>query len=171
MLQEALEGTCFFAVARCLGDEKGDPASYVAPVGTIGMVRASREQEDGTSQLLIHGIFRVRFTEWHSGHGYPFASVEPVSSTFEPKHQAEAAVKTLRGAVEDAVRHLPQEVQSGLFALLDRADEPGLMTDLISQQFIHDPDLRQRLLETESIGDRIPLICEFLRTVGDLGND
>jgi hypothetical protein len=54
---------------------------------------------------------------------------------------------------------------------LDRADEPGLMTDLISQQFIHDPDLRQRLLETESIGDRIPLICEFLRTVGDLGND
>lgn len=171
MLQEALEGTCFFAVARCLGEEKGDPASYVAPVGTIGMVRASREQEDGTSQLLIHGIFRVRFTEWHSGHGYPFASVEPVSSTFEPKHQSEAAVKTLRGAVEDAVRHLPQEVQSGLFALLDRADEPGLMTDLISQQFIHDPDLRQRLLETESIGDRIPLICEFLRTVGDLGND
>ena len=69
------------------------------------------------------------------------------------------------------MRHLPQEVQSGLFALLDRADEPGLMTDLISQQFIHDPDLRQRLLETESIGDRIPLICEFLRTVGDLGND
>jgi Lon protease-like protein len=171
MLEDALEGTCFFAVARCLGEEIGDPSGYVAPIGTIGMVRASRERKDGTSQLLIHGIFRVRFTEWHVGHGYPFASVEPVSSSFEPKSQALAAVKTLRAAVEDAVKNLPQEIQTGLFSLLDRADEPGLMTDLISQQFIHDPDLRQQLLEMDSISDRIPLICEFLRNAGEFGTD
>jgi Lon protease-like protein len=163
MLEDALEGDCFFAVGRSIGEETGDPARDVAPVGTIGLVRASREQEDGTSQLLIHGVMRVRFTEWHDERDYPFASIEPVMSVFTPEDQAAAAVKTLHGAVEDAVRHLPQEVQDGVFALLDRADEPGLMTDIICQQFIHDPDLRQRLLEMESIGDRIPVICEFLR--------
>jgi hypothetical protein len=94
-----------------------------------------------------------------------------VSSSFEPKSQALAAVKTLRAAVEDAVRNLPQEIQTGLFSLLGRADEPGLMTDLISQQFIHDPDLRQQLLEMDSISDRIPLICEFLRNSGEFGTD
>ncbi|MES2440595.1 MAG: LON peptidase substrate-binding domain-containing protein [Verrucomicrobiota bacterium] len=163
MLEDALEGDCFFAVARLLGDEDGSPADYTAPVGTIGLVRASREQNDGTSQLLIHGVMRVNFTEWHDERPYPYASIEPVVSFFTPETQAEAAMKTLRGAVEDAVRFLPQEVQDGVFALLDRADEPGLMSDIICQQFIHEADLRQELLELPSVGDRIPVICEYLR--------
>jgi uncharacterized protein len=163
MLEEALEGDCFFAVARLIGDEAGDPADVVAPVGTIGLVRASREQDDGTSQLLIHGVMRVRFTEWHKNHVYPYASIEPVLSSFTPESQAKAACKTLRGAVEDAIRHLSEEVQAGVFALLDRADEPALMTDIICQQFIHEPNLRQKLLEMSAVGDRIPVICEYLR--------
>jgi Lon protease-like protein len=171
MLQDAIEGDCFFAVSRLLGEERGDPADYVAPVGTVGIVRASREQEDGTSQLLIHGVMRVRFTEWHVGHDYPYADIEPWVSSFQPASQAEAALKTLRGSVEDAIRHLQEDVQAGVFALLDRADEPGLMTDIISQQFIHDPDLRQQLLEMDSIGDRIPLICDFLRKASIAAED
>jgi Lon protease-like protein len=162
MLGDALEGDCFFAVARLAGGE-GGPSGGVAEVGTIGLVRASREQEDGTSQLLLHGVMRVRFTEWHDGRGYPYASIEPVISHFTPENQALAAMKTLRGAVEDAIRPLPEEVQAGVFSLLDRADEPGLMSDIICQQFIHEPDLRQCLLEMESVGGRIPLICDYLR--------
>ena len=163
MLEEALEGDCFFAVVRLLGEEEGDPAGFVSPVGTIGLVRASREQNDGTSQLLIHGVMRVRFTDWHDERDYPCASIEPVISLFTPENQAAAAMKTLRGAVEDAIRQLPEEVQSGVFALLDRADDPGLMTDIISQQFVHEADLRQSLLEMDSVGDRIPVICDYLR--------
>jgi len=163
MLDEALEGDCFFAVARLLGDEGFDLSESVAPVGTIGLVRASREQKDGTSQLLIHGVMRVRFTEWHAERDYPFASIEPVVSKFEPESQAVSAMKTLRGAVEDAIRSLPEEVQQGVFALLDRADEPGLMTDIVCQQFVHDPDLRQHLLELDQVGARISVLCDFLR--------
>lgn len=163
MLEDALEGDCFFAVARLTGDEADGPANCVADVGTIGLVRASREQEDGTSQLLLHGVMRVRFTEWHDGRAYPYASIEPVASVFEPENQSAAAMKTLRGAVEDAIRPLPEDVQSGVFALLDRADDPGLMTDIVCQQFIHEADLRQELLEMDSVGARIPLICEYLR--------
>jgi uncharacterized protein len=155
-----------------LGEEVGgNPANFVAPVGTIGLVRASREQNDGTSQLLIHGVMRVRFTEWHDDRDYPVASIEPVISVFTPENQSQAAMKTLRGAVEDAVRLLPEEVQAGVFALLDRADDPGLMTDIICQQFIHEADLRQRLLEMDSVGDRIPVICEYLRNASLAAED
>jgi uncharacterized protein len=163
MLEEALEGDCFFAVARLLGEEQGAPKNYVAPVGTVGLVRASREQDDGTSQLLVHGVMRVRFTKWHRGRDYPFASIEPLVSVFPDESQSAAAMKTLRGAVEDAIRPLPTEVQAGVFALLDRADDPALMTDIICQQFIHEPDLRQRLLEMDQVGERISLICDYLR--------
>ena len=163
MLEDALEGDCFFAVARLVGEETADPAACVAEVGTIGLVRASREQKDGTSQLLLHGVMRMRFTEWHADREYPYASVEPVVSVFTPEEQSDAAMKTLRGAVEDAISSLPDEVQTGVFSLLDRAEDPGLMTDIVCQQFIHEADLRQELLEMESVGSRIPVICEYLR--------
>jgi uncharacterized protein len=163
MLEDALEGDCFFAVARLTGAEDADAAACVAPVGTIGLVRASREQEDGTSQLLLHGVMRIRFLEWLGGKPYPYAHIEPVISSFAPESQAAAAMKTLRGAVEDAIRPLPEEVQAGVFALLDRAEDPGLMCDIVCQQFIHEADLRQQLLEMEAVGARIPVICEYLR--------
>ena len=164
MLEEALEGDCIFAVTRLLREETANPADCAAEVGTIGLVRASHEQQDGTSQLLLHGVIRVRFTDWHNERPYPFASIEPVISVFSPDHQALAAMKTLRGAVEDAIRPLPDEVKDGVLALLDRADAPDLMTDIVCQQFVHDPDLRQLLLEMDQVGARIPIICEFLRT-------
>ena len=162
MLEDALEGDCLFAVARLTGNETADPSLCTDPVGTIGLVRASHEQPDGTSQLLLHGVMRMRFTEWHDDRPYPFASVEPVISFFTPESQAAGAMKTLRGAVEDAIRPLPEEVKAGVFSLLDRADEPGLMADIVCQQFVHEPDLRQKLLEMESVGARIPLICDYL---------
>jgi Lon protease-like protein len=163
MLDDALEGNCFFAVANHSGKSEGHPSECAADVGTIGLVRASREQDDGTSQLLLHGVMRVRFTGWLEGREYPFASIEPMVSFFEPERQSAAAMKTLRGAVEDAIRSLPEEVKTGVFELLDRAEEPGLMTDIVSQQFIHDSATRQKLLEMDSIGSRIPIICEYLR--------
>lgn len=162
MLAEALEGDCFFAVARITGEQQDDLAECTAPVGTVGLIRACRQMEDGTSQLLLHGVMRVRFTRWHADRGYPFADIEPVISYFDPPGQSLAAMKTLRGTVEDAIRFLPTEVQTGVLSLLDRAEDPALMSDIICQQFIHDPDLRQSLLEMPSIGDRIPLICDFL---------
>lgn len=167
MLADALEGDCVFAVARLLSEETDDPSNCVAPIGTVGLIRASREAEDGTSQLLLHGVLRARFTKWHSDKRYPVATIEPLASDFEPENQAEAAMKTLRAAVEDAVGNLPDEVQQGVFSLLDQADEPGIMTDIICQQFVHDPDLRQQLLEIDSVAGRIPVICRYLATVGD----
>jgi Lon protease-like protein len=158
MLEEAIAGDCVFAVGRIR--EEGE-REIVSPIGTAGLIRASREQGDGTSQLLLHGVIRVRFTEWLDDKPYPCALIEPVmTGTMEPKI-GEAAMKTLKGAVEDGITGLPEEVQAAVFAMLGQADEAGLMADLVAQQFVHDPDLRQELLETTATGDRVRLLCEF----------
>jgi len=165
MLDDALEGSAFFAVSRLLREETPDPGDCAAEIGTIGLVRASHKQEDGTSQLLLHGVIRVRFTEWHLDKPYPFASIEPVITYFQPESQSAAAVRTLRGAVEDAIKDLSEEVKQSVMTLLHRADEPPLLTDIVAQQFVHDPDLRQKVLETDSAGARIGLICDYLNRI------
>lgn len=155
MLTDAIARECIFAVGRIHDGE-------ISPVGTAGLVRASRESEDGTSNLLLHGVIRVRFVEWLDEKSYPLARIEPLLSEQLPGKIGVAAMKTLRGSVEDAIVNLPAEVRDGVMHLLDQADEPGLMSDLVAQQFVHDADLRQQLLETASVGDRIRLLCGFL---------
>lgn len=156
MLEEALSGDCIFAVGRALDGGKG-----VSEVGTAGLVRASREREDGTSQLLLHGVIRVRFVEWLEGKVFPTARIEPVFCEDLEEVNGKAAMRALRGAVEDAIEDLAADVRGGLLGLLDQADDPGLMADLVAQQFVHDPDLRQELLETREVGSRIGRLCDF----------
>jgi Lon protease-like protein len=165
MLDDALEGSAFFAVTRLLRDETPDPADCAAEVGTIGLVRASKKQEDGTSQLLLHGVIRVKFVHWHLDRPYPYATIEPLVTFFQPEEQSAAAVRTLRGAVEDAIREVPPEVRKQVMDLMHRADEPPLLTDIVAQQFVHEPNLRQQILETDSAGKRIAMICDYLRKV------
>lgn len=154
MLNQALEGECVFAVAR--------ESTEDLKIGTAGLVRASRERDDGTSELLLHGVIRVRFTEWLEDEPFPCALIEPLLSEPLDEIQNSAAMTTLQGAVEDALAALPQEVRQGVLTLISQADEAGLMADLVAQQLIQNPDDRQRLLETLPVGERVALLCKFL---------
>ncbi|MDP4624960.1 MAG: LON peptidase substrate-binding domain-containing protein [Akkermansiaceae bacterium] len=160
MLEEALAGECVFAVGRVKQSQDGGE-DIISEIGTAGLVRASREGDDGTSQLLLHGVIRVRFKEWLEEKPYPYALIEPVITTPLPEEKSEAAMKTLRGVVEDATEKLPLDIRSGVATLLGQADEPALMADLVAQQFVHEPDLRQILLETKSVGEMMSLLCAF----------
>jgi ATP-dependent Lon protease len=168
MLDEALAGECVFAVGRMKENAQGE-VDRIAQMGTAGLVRASREREDGTSQLLLHGVIRVRFQEWLEEKPYPYARIEPVMCEPIGDRQGAAAMKTLRGAVEDGIAGLPADVRAGVMALLDQADEPGLMADLVAQQFVHDVDLRQELLETAPVGERVRILCEFFQRLKNGG--
>ncbi|MEP2776340.1 MAG: LON peptidase substrate-binding domain-containing protein [Luteolibacter sp.] len=168
MLDDALAGECVFAVGRMKQGVDGGE-DVISEIGTAGLVRASREGDDGTSQLLLHGVIRVRFKEWLEEKPYPCAWIEPVTITPLPEEQGIAAMKTLRGAVEDAIAKLPEDVRTGVMALLEQADEPALMADLVAQQFVHDPDLRQILLEAPTVGQMMSQLCAFFEglEIGD----
>ncbi|GAA5483812.1 LON peptidase substrate-binding domain-containing protein [Haloferula sargassicola] len=160
MLDESLASHCFFAVARLVGEETEDPTHCTPEIGTIGLVRASREMEDGTSNLLLHGVIRVRFREWLAGCDYPTARIEPIPSVFEPESQAAAAVEALREAAEVALAPFADEVRDAFRSMCDPIDDPAILCDVMSQQFIQDPDERQTMLELESVAARVAWICK-----------
>jgi Lon protease-like protein len=165
MLQDAIDGDCLFAVTQQISEDSADPQHCAAPVGTIGIIRASHEQEDGTSHLLLHGVIRVKFLEWLDEKPYPVATIQPIHSEFSPAHQKAAATKTLRGSVEDAIRGLPEEVQKAVMEMIHRTDDPVIIADIVSQQFFQDVDIRQHLLEIESPAARISYLCNALQRI------
>lgn len=162
MLADSLAGSCFFAVARLTGEETDDPADCVSPIGTVGLVRASREMDDGTSNLLLHGVIRVEFLEWLADQPYPTARIRPIAQVFDPASQTDGALESLREAAEHATAELPDEVRDAFDKMAEGIDDPAIFADVLSQQFIQDPDDRQELLSMDSVAARIAWLCSRL---------
>ena len=142
MLREAVESDCLFCVGRLTGAEVPDIASCTAEVGTACLIRASREQSDGRSSLLLHGLCRVRFTEWLPGKPYPFASITTILSEPLEEGQSSDETRRLRQVVEAILLGFPDDLVTKVQQLLDRTSDPGMMSDAISQQFVQDTTLR-----------------------------
>ena len=165
MLTDALEGDCMFCVGRLTGTELPDLAACTARVGTAGLIRASREQPDGRSELVLHGVCRVTFTDWLPGKAYPYACIAPISSPPLDETISASEARRLREAVEATLLGFPDEVVNQIRDLLDRASDPAVMSDAISQQFVQDAELRQALLEETNVTQRIDTIIAHLRTL------
>ncbi|YCM44434.1 LON peptidase substrate-binding domain-containing protein [Verrucomicrobiaceae bacterium 227] len=163
MLEEAMEGSAMFCVANLLGNDSHDPERGAAPVGTLGLIRASRESKEGTSNLLLHGVIRVYFESWHPKEKpYPYASIRPVIDTTLPASEESTYLARLRKAMNKALSGFPKEVSSQLNETLDRAGDSSTCSDAVAQQFIHDANDRQRLLETPEVRKRLDFLIQFL---------
>ena len=164
MLEDALEGNCMFCVGTLESDETPRPATCVARVGTVGLIRASREQEDGRSNLLLHGVIRVTFDRWLSSKPYPYARITPLSSPPLPDHKGESLVSNLCLAINQVLSPFPDEIRSNVISVVEKSRQnPALLADAISQQFIQDPDDRKMLLEELDLGKRYSFLTSFLK--------
>lgn len=165
MLSEALEGDCLFCVGRLTSEETPEYHDCTAEIGTAGLIRTSREQPDGRSDLILHGVCRVRFTEWLPGKAYPFSRIEPVPSLPLREKDATTESRRLRNAVESVLLGFPDKIVKQVEALLDRATEPTIMSDVVAQQFVQDSELRHSLLGEPDVSKRIDLIVDHLRSL------
>src|SRR3954467_13058054 len=60
-------------------------------LATAGLIRACVERSDGTSNLVLQGLQRVRFTGFRQETPFPIAEIEPLASTpANPPVEAEA---------------------------------------------------------------------------------
>lgn len=159
MLENALAESCFFAVGRLIAEESDPLEECVAPIGTVGLIRASREMDDGTSNLMLHGVIRVKFKSWVEDSDYPLAKISPLASVFTPKKQSKAAIAALHDAAENATKELPGEVQTAVMEMTERIDDPAVLVDVLCQHFVHEPDERQEMLEMESVAARVAWFC------------
>lgn len=162
MLDDALKGSCFFAVACLKGEETDEPTDCAESIGTIGLIRAAREMEDGTYNLLLHGVIRVRFIEWLDDSMYPKARIRPMPQVFEPEDQSASALASLHEAGEYATTDLPAEAKEAYHSMTSMIDDPAVLADVICQQFIHDPAERHELLSMDSVASRIAWLCSKL---------
>lgn len=166
MLEHALTHHRIFSVALVKPDraEWESPADFFHIAG-VGLIRACVERGDGTSNLILQGLERVRFTSFAQDAPFPIATIEKLESDSETSVETEAlAIKVLElySKLKGDGRQLPEKVDRYLSDLGD----PEMLADLVASTFITDALRRQRVLEELSINQRLRLVIQYLRDEG-----
>lgn len=163
MVKCALEGPRMFAIA--MDSQKTDSLPRSSRVGSLGLIRSCVLQPDGTSNLVLQGIARVRLDHLVQTHPYLIATPEPIDDPEKTSAAATVIREALHAKILEKVEKfddpaLPslQEVKS----FLQHLDDLHSFVDLLSGCFIRDPLQRQKLLEEVSLTERLRLLLNFL---------
>ncbi|MFL6589487.1 MAG: LON peptidase substrate-binding domain-containing protein [Chthoniobacterales bacterium] len=163
MLEHALREQRMFSVAL-LKPQRTDwrsPADFFHVAG-VGLIRACVGRGDGTSNLILQGLRRVRFSGFAQEAPFPIAEIEPLESESTESVEADALgakVVELYSKLKTAGRQLPEKVDK----YLSHLDDMEMLADLMAATFITDPQRKQQLLEELSLTQRLRLVIQYLR--------
>jgi Lon protease-like protein len=163
MLELALRQHRVFSVAllkpqRARWNSTGD----FFQIAGVGLIRACVGRGDGTSNLILQGLQRVRFTSFHQSVPFPVARIEPLESKTMVSVETEALgakVLELYARLKGKGRRLPDKVDQ----YLSHLGNMDMLADLMAATFINDPLRRQQLLEQLSVNQRLRLVIQYLR--------
>src|SRR3954454_3569328 len=163
MLEHALNHHRMFSVALI----KPQHAQWRSPedffhIAGLGLIRACVGRGDGTSNLILQGLERVRFTSFEQATPFPIATIDTLESDSVSSVETEAlAAKVLElySKLKGDGRQLPAKVDQYLSDLSD----PEMLADLVASTFINDALRRQRVLEELSVKQRLRLVIQYLR--------
>jgi Lon protease-like protein len=164
MLEHALRHDRMFSVALI----KPSCPEWQAPedffhFATVGLIRACVGRNDGTSNLVLQGLHRVRFSSFQQETPFPIAKIDIVESrndtaTVETEALGEKVLELYR-KLKRAERRLPPKVDRYLAQLGDLE----MLADLVASTFVDDPLRRQRMLEESSLNQRLRLLITYLQ--------
>jgi Lon protease-like protein len=163
MLQHALGGHRMFCVSL-LKPQRSDwhDMDDFHHVATAGLIRACVGRGDGTSNLILQGLQRVRFIGFAQERPFPIARIEPLESASSASSAETTAlgrrVLELYNQFKGSGRQFPEKVDHYLSDLRD----PEMLADLMAATFVSDPFRRQQLLEQLSIPHRLRLVIRYL---------
>ncbi len=181
MLADALATHRMFSVAM---QKPGRVRETPMAVAGLGLIRAARKNEDGTSLVLLQGITRVglgRATRYrpyriHPVHTLPATPMDNVVVDALLLKMRELVVERLQqsGPIQpQLVQHLSQlnpaktvgEAPPSLEEALDQLIElnpPDQLADLVSRTLLPSSTQRQTILETVRVEDRLKHLIHFL---------
>jgi len=164
MLEHALQRDRMFSVTLI----KSSCPEWHAPedffhFATVGLIRACVGRDDGTSNLVLQGLHRVRFSSFRQETPFPIARIDIIESrnntaTVETEALGEKVLELYR-KLKRAERRLPPKVDRYLAQLGDLE----MLADLVASTFVDDPLRRQRMLEESSLNQRLRLLITYLQ--------
>jgi Lon protease-like protein len=145
-------------------DYEGRPP--IVPVAGAGRIAAHRKNPDGTFDLVLEGVARVRLHEHPPGDSaYRRARATVLADV--PDGDDPALRRVLEPVLATASSLAAIERGQGRTSVPtpDLSGTPGRIADRLADRWVHDAARRQRILETTDVAARIAVVGDALATM------
>lgn len=163
MLADALSSHRLFAVAALALEADPTLPEPPAPVATLGLIRACQQSTDGTSNLLIQGLVRVKLGAIVREDPYRLIRIHPLTSNAGAAPAENVKLRRQLGRLLLTKQRLSGHSSGQLTRFLREIDDPEIFVDVAAFNLCEDQQLRQTLLETLNLNTRLRLFSEHLR--------
>jgi Lon protease-like protein len=163
MLEYALENDRMFCVAQMkpgISDAVSEDEFF--HTAGIGLIAASHTQADGTSNLMLHGLARVRFRGFVQERPFRIARVAALVPAEGDSEEAEKLATELRRlCAKIRVNGVP--LPHPFPEMLAKITDPEDLANAIAHGLIGDGFERQAILEEEDTAVRLRMIVRLIR--------
>ena len=162
MLEWSLERQRMFCIALMKpGVTEAHSPSDFHHVAGLGLVRACRGSADGTSNLILQGLARVRLAGFLQDRPFRIAEIREVrSSTADPAETDLLRAKLLDVCAQARLHGL--ELPQALEAHLAKLGDSEVLADIVAHTFLRDPYRRQEILEQAETAERLRTLIRHL---------
>jgi Lon protease-like protein len=165
MLCDILKQDRIFAVAAL--DERSDEniqSETPYSIAGIGVVRACKQNPDGSSNLVLQGLARVQLEAIASDAPYRKAKIcQILSEPGGPKERIATIQSRLIGLIQTQ-RRLGAGIPKEVLHFLSSLNEPEHALDLAIYTLCSSTELKQELLETRGVLPRYEKFATFLQS-------
>ena len=165
MIEECMERGCTALAVALLApgwedNYEGNPEIHA--IAGAGRIIAHQERIDGTHDIILHGLNRVRLHELPSeGRPYRCARAEPLADVGAASPADLMALMACATGVAAKVRERQPD-----FALQVSSDlAPARAADVIADQLVVSPEERQQILETVDVSKRLGLVTQSVASL------
>jgi ATP-dependent Lon protease len=130
-------------------------------IGTVARIARMIRMPDGTIQIIVQGLERVAIGEFTQEKPYLIANVAPKPEKQEDDDETEAIKRNVVSYFQRLVT-LVQNVPEGVAAATLNLEEPGQVVYVIATFVQMDLELRQKLLELDSVRAKLENLSNFL---------
>ena len=163
MLSEVLETHRMFALLGLDENAAQSNESHEPPVMTAsaGMVRICRKNDDGTSNLVLQGISRIRVLSIVSEEPYRMVKIEKLSTIVD---EATPITRPELSQLLEENRDLGGDATEEMLDFLNPIDDDEAYVDLAAFALCKETLRKQRMLEALDLTERASLLADHFRS-------
>ncbi len=165
MIEDCLQSGCTAMAVTLLApgwEDHYEENPAIHEVAGAGRIVAHQARADGTHDVILHGLNRVRLYELpNQGHAYRCARAVPIQDSGRATSSDMLAMMACATRVAAKVRERQPD-----FALQVSAElSPARAADVVADQLVVSPEERQRILESSNVNDRVNLVTESVASL------
>ena len=163
-IRDSLSGDRMFCIGNL--EQSGtelDDNSNISPFTTAGLLRACVLNHDGTANLILEGVKRVKILSIENNKPYKVGKVQIVETTVNNYERVQSDSDKLKSILKRNYfdySNSDQEMQ--LNQILQNLNSPEDTINFAAQHFITHQAILQKLLSLASLDDQFDLIVNVL---------